>query len=72
MGIVTALELLQKPDNFQIPPVCVVFGEEAFLRSKALRRLRSLVLSDDDGEFSLRVLTAQQSPIQIFCVKRPL
>lgn len=53
MGIVTALELLQKPDNFQIPPFCVVFGEEAFLRSKALRRLRSLVLSDDDGEFSL-------------------
>ncbi len=52
MGIVTALDFLQKSDDFQIPPFCVVFGEENFLRSETLRRLRSLVLSDGDGDFS--------------------
>ncbi|MBP5620544.1 MAG: DNA polymerase III subunit delta [Thermoguttaceae bacterium] len=52
MGIVTALEFLQKTDDYQIPPFCVVFGEESFLRSETLKRLRSLVLSDNDGDFS--------------------
>ncbi len=52
MGIVSGLDFLQKSQYAQIPPFCVVFGEEAYLRSETLKLLRELVLSTDDGEFS--------------------
>ena len=52
MGTTTALEFLQKSKDIDVPPFCVVYGDEAFLKSESLRRLRELVLSDDDGEFS--------------------
>lgn len=44
---------MKVPDD--VPPVCVVFGEEPFLRQLVKSRLRGDVLGDDDGEFSLTV-----------------
>jgi DNA polymerase-3 subunit delta len=50
-----ALDFLSTKRTDEVPPVCVVFGEEAFLRQLVKARLRSNVLGDDDGEFSLSV-----------------
>jgi DNA polymerase-3 subunit delta len=35
-----------------IPPVCAIFGEDAFLKRHALHRLRDAVLEGDEAEFS--------------------
>ena len=52
MGVVATLEFLQRSKDFPIPPFCVVFGTESFLRAEAVAKLRSLILSDEDSEFS--------------------
>ena len=45
------------PESFRpitgAPPVWVVFGDETFLKQESLDHLRSSVLGQDDGEFSL-------------------
>jgi len=48
-----ALDYLAKPERHPPPPVCAVFGDETFLRRQAIIQLRSAVLGDDDGDFSL-------------------
>ncbi|MCL2348025.1 MAG: DNA polymerase III subunit delta [Planctomycetaceae bacterium] len=40
-----------KPDESK--SVYVLFGDDAFLKSQVLKRLRKLILADDDAEFSL-------------------
>jgi DNA polymerase-3 subunit delta len=50
---VDALDYLAKPAKYQAAPVCVVFGEEAFLKQLVLGELRREVLGGEDGEFSL-------------------
>lgn len=52
MGAVAALDFLQRSKVTDVPPFCVIAGAEAFLRTEVLKRLRSLVLSDEDAEFS--------------------
>ncbi|MBQ9128484.1 MAG: hypothetical protein IJY15_12090, partial [Thermoguttaceae bacterium] len=52
-GAVAALDFLQSPEKYPITPVCVVFGDEAFLRTEVFRTIRSLVLPDDEADFSL-------------------
>ena len=53
MATISALDFLRRSEDLlSIPPFCVVFGEEAFLRFEAIQRLRSLVLSETDAEFS--------------------
>ncbi|MBR4103793.1 MAG: DNA polymerase III subunit delta [Thermoguttaceae bacterium] len=52
-GAVAALDFLQSPEKYPIAPVCVVFGDEAFLRTEVFRTIRSLVLPDDEADFSL-------------------
>jgi DNA polymerase-3 subunit delta len=51
-----ALDYLAKPEASPAPGVCVLFGDDAFLKRLALAALRSEVLDGDDAEFSLSVL----------------
>jgi len=51
-GVTPALDFLERPIA-DAPPVCVVFGDETFLKQESLDHLRSSVLGQDDGEFSL-------------------
>lgn len=52
MSITTALDFLQKTDGSTIPPLCVLTGDELFLRSQALGKFRELVLSNEEAKFS--------------------
>jgi len=47
-----AVDYLAQPQKYAPRPVCVLFGDEAFLRGQALLALRGLVLGEDEGDFS--------------------
>ena len=53
MGVVSAIDFLKKPNQYPIPSVCVIAGDEAFLRLQVFKQLRAVVLSDQDADFSL-------------------
>jgi DNA polymerase-3 subunit delta len=48
-----AIDYLAGPQKYPPRPVCVVFGDEAFLRRQVLLGLRAAVLGDQEGDFSL-------------------
>jgi len=50
---VSAFDYLAQPQKHVPRAVCVVFGDELFLRRQALRAIRRVVLGGDEGEFSL-------------------
>ena len=50
---VSVQDYLWNTAKYPAKPVCVVFGEDAFLRASAIRHLRDNVLSAEDAEFSL-------------------
>jgi len=47
-----AVDYLAKPQKHEPRPVCVLFGDDPFLKRQALCRLRDTVLGDDESEFS--------------------
>ena len=47
-----AFDYLRAPEKHQPAAVSVVFGDEAFLKQLAIRRLRKDVLEDDDAPFA--------------------
>ena len=47
-----ALEYLAHPEKHPPRPVCVVYGDEAFLRRQAILKLREAVLGGEEGDFS--------------------
>ena len=50
-----AIDYLAETAKHPPRPVCVVFGEEAFLRRQVVARLRKAVVGDEDGDFSASV-----------------
>ncbi len=50
---VHAIDYLESPETYPAGPVCVVFGDESFLKRQSLARLRREVLGGDEGDFSL-------------------
>ena len=50
-----AIDFLAAPAKNPPKPVCVAFGDEAFLRGHVLSRIRDAVLTGDDADFSLSV-----------------
>ena len=50
-----AIDFLAAPAKHPPKPVCVAFGDEAFLRGHVLSLIRDAVLTGDDGDFSLSV-----------------
>ncbi len=53
MGVVSALDFLKPPKQYQIPSVCVIVGDEAFLRLAVFKKIRATVLSGQDADFCL-------------------
>jgi DNA polymerase-3 subunit delta len=50
---VDAIDYLKDPATYAPRPVCVVFGDEAFLKHQVVLRLRREVLGEGEGDFSL-------------------
>ncbi len=59
-GAVAALDFLAAPPSKSVPAVCVLFGDEPFLKSQVLALLRQAVLGEDDGEFSGRTFIGDE------------
>ena len=53
MKPIPAHDYLWNPDKHLAMPVCVVYGNDSFLRSAAVRHIRDQVLAGEDAEFSL-------------------
>ena len=53
MGVVSALDFLKTPEKYPIPPVCVIAGDEAFLRLVVFKKIRATILCDQDADFCL-------------------
>ena len=53
MGIIPALEFLKNTSQSPIPSVCAIAGDEAFLRHLAFMKMRSIVLDEQEADFSL-------------------
>ncbi len=53
---VEALDLLARPDKHPPLPVCVLLGDESYLKRQVLQRFRQQVLAGADAEFSLTTL----------------
>lgn len=62
MGVVSALEFLQSSDANVIPPFCVVAGDEAFLRTEVIKKLRTQLLPGGDSEFSFSRFDGTTAP----------
>lgn len=62
-----ALDYLDKPQKYPPAPVCVVYGDEPLLKREAMQTLRREVLGEDEGDFSLNVLTGRDAqPRDVF------
>jgi DNA polymerase-3 subunit delta len=56
---IRAIEYLAEPEARQPQPVCVVYGDETFLKRAAMRALRDVALGGGDGDFSLTTFDAE-------------
>jgi DNA polymerase-3 subunit delta len=66
-GAIGALDFLAGPATFPTLWVCVVFGDEPFLKSEVIGALRAVTLSDDDGKFSWRAFVGDEAdPRSVF------
>ena len=52
-SVPSAVDFLAHPEKHAPGPVCAVTGDETFLKREVLAAIRSQVLGDDEGEFSL-------------------
>ena len=53
MKLVSVHDYLWNVAKFPALPICVVFGDDAFLRASAVRHIRDQVLAAEDAEFAL-------------------
>lgn len=58
-----AVDYLEKPEKHPPRPVCVVFGDEPFLKRQVIDRLRHVVLGSDDADFSLTVFEGPKAEL---------
>lgn len=58
-----AIEFLAAPGKFPAKPVCVVFGDEVFLKRHVLTRLRQEVLGEE-GELSFAAFEGANAPLR--------
>ncbi len=59
-----AVEYLAQAEKHPARPVCVVFGDEAFLRRQTLRKLRAAVLAGGDDDFSLTAFEGRAAELR--------
>lgn len=60
----SAVDYLPHPEKHAPAPVCVVYGDEALLKRRALETLRHAVLGDGDAEFSLTRFEGDETPLR--------
>ena len=53
MKLVSVHDYLWNVTKYPVQPVCVVFGDDTFLRTSAVRHIRDQVLAAEDAEFAL-------------------
>jgi DNA polymerase III subunit delta len=58
-----AMDYLDKPASHPARGVCVVFGDDAYLKRAVLKSLRKEVLGGEEGEFSLSVLAGKDAQL---------
>lgn len=58
-----ALDYLDKPDGFPPRAVCVVYGDDAYLKRAVLKSLRQQALGEEEGEFSLSVIAGKEAKL---------
>src|SRR4051812_2301987 len=61
---VSALEYLNLPEDHPPASICVVYGDEAFLKAEVLTALRREVLAGQDSEFSLTILVGKEAQLR--------
>lgn len=61
---VDAVEYVAHPEKHPAAPICVLFGDEAFLQRQALARLRQQVVAGDDAEFSVVTLLGDETELR--------
>jgi DNA polymerase-3 subunit delta len=56
-----AIDYLAAPEKYPARPVCVAFGEDAFLKRHVLQKLRQEVLGGGDADFSLSAFEGRKA-----------
>jgi len=59
-----ALDYLAKPDKHPAAPVCVLFGDESFLKREVLGELKEQVLTGADAEFSSTAFNGREAELR--------
>ena len=58
-----ALDYIDKPDAYPPKPVCVIHGDDAYLKRAVLKSLRKQALGGEEGEFSLSVVAGKDAKL---------
>jgi len=61
---ISVFDYLEGTEKYPAKPVCVVFGDDSFLRTQAVRLLRDSVLTVEDAEFSLNQLEGSEVTVK--------
>lgn len=56
-----ATDYLKQPEKHPAKSVCVIFGADGFLKSHVFRKLRDVLLAEDDAEYSLTRFEGNQA-----------
>jgi len=64
MKPVSVIDYLWDTAKYPAAPICVVFGDDAFLRSNAVRHIRDQVLAAEDAEFALSRFEGDDAPFK--------
>ena len=64
MPTLTALDYLMQPQKYAPRPVCVLFGDESFLKRQAMLRLREAVLGGGDGDLSFTTFEGRAAALR--------
>jgi DNA polymerase-3 subunit delta len=59
-----ALDYLARPEKHAPAAVCVLFGDEAFLKRHALAAIKQAVLAGDDAEFSTSTFDGRETELR--------
>ena len=59
-----AIDYLAQPAKHPPRPVCVVYGDEAFLRRQTLLKLREVALSGEEADFSLSTFEGRSATLR--------
>ena len=72
MSHITIHDYLRDTAKYPVKPICVFFGDDAFLRSFAVRHIRDQVLAGEDAEFALSQFDGDNTKLEFKDVHREL